>query len=271
MSSNVDKATDYNDPGQSPRELRVGPVLGWMLTGVVVGLGLLWLDGPVAGACRRFQPGGDLSLGGDVRRTLEFLQQFGDLASSVVAGIVILLLDRSSRRRILDWVFAACCVEFVVKSCKVLAGRPRPGVIFGGHARPGFDSPTAFYGPLTDYPLPRLVDGQWTHVPTHAGSLFGRSVSDLWSMPSSHASAAAVLAVALWSMYPRLRWFGLVMLGIALTSRVLLGAHYPSDVVVGASVGLGLATLAMQGRWGSRLVGRPSGVPVQGCRAQARS
>lgn len=68
------------------------------------------------------------------------------------------------------------------------------------------------------------------------------------SFPSGHAGVSAAL-VASWSAsYPR--WYVLApgvlwAVGVA-ASRVYLGVHYPSDVVVGAVVGTGVALLVHQ-------------------------
>ncbi|GHB36225.1 hypothetical protein GCM10007094_27320 [Pseudovibrio japonicus] len=59
----------------------------------------------------------------------------------------------------------------------------------------------------------------------------------LSSFPSGHATTAGALIVALALIAPKIRWL-LVVVGLWIAgSRVIVGAHYPSDVVAGLVVG----------------------------------
>jgi membrane-associated phospholipid phosphatase len=75
------------------------------------------------------------------------------------------------------------------------------------------------------------------------------------SMPSGHAMMAFTGAVLLSAVVPRARWPLLALaVGIAL-SRVYLGVHYPSDVLVGAALGAGIGAGAVVAlRWGEGAV-----------------
>ncbi len=68
-----------------------------------------------------------------------------------------------------------------------------------------------------------------------------------WSLPSGHAQNSTVIWMYLASQVRRV-WFWIVavvlLLGIIL-SRPYLGVHYPSDVIVGAVVGLAFLGLAL--------------------------
>lgn len=68
--------------------------------------------------------------------------------------------------------------------------------------------------------------------------------SDQFSFPSGHSSAAFLLATCLCLVYGGISAVVLVWAcGVAL-SRVVLGVHFPGDIVAGGLMGTGLAVLA---------------------------
>jgi undecaprenyl-diphosphatase len=101
---------------------------------------------------------------------------------------------------------------------------------------------------LWERPRPFTAHASLTHV-------LGARTTDP-SFPSDHAAAAFAIAFAIFAFS---RWAGAGFLAVATLiglSRIALGMHYPSDVLVGALVGLGAATLVTTlGRpWVARLV-----------------
>jgi membrane-associated phospholipid phosphatase len=69
------------------------------------------------------------------------------------------------------------------------------------------------------------------------------------SFPSAHSCSTAAAAVGFGPLIGRVPMVGLT--GAMLVSRVLLGVHYPSDVVSGAALGAGTAALVRRGLVGS--------------------
>ncbi len=82
----------------------------------------------------------------------------------------------------------------------------------------------------------------------HALDTFGRellspdasqtSPSVLMSFPSGHAAVAAGLAAALCHLAPHGRWLFIGLALMACLQRLVIGAHYLSDVCFGAALGL---------------------------------
>ena len=60
------------------------------------------------------------------------------------------------------------------------------------------------------------------------------------SFPSGHATASFACATVLALAVPRIRWPMLVLAAAVSWSRVYVGVHYPSDVLGGAALGVGI-------------------------------
>lgn len=71
------------------------------------------------------------------------------------------------------------------------------------------------------------------------------SHSDINSFPSGHAATAAGLAAALSWKYPHGTWLFFLLAASATAQRVASSAHYPSDVFMGAALGLASAALIL--------------------------
>lgn len=68
---------------------------------------------------------------------------------------------------------------------------------------------------------------------------------DQFSFPSGHTLHAVSFAWLMYNLDPMLGWVSIPFASLVAMSRVILGLHYPSDVLVGATVGLVLAELAL--------------------------
>lgn len=82
-----------------------------------------------------------------------------------------------------------------------------------------------------------------------------------YSFPSGHATASFALAVAVCFAWPKLKGLPLLLaLAIGL-SRIVVGMHYPSDVLGGAVLGAVVAIGAWSA-WGKQHVPKPGGALV---------
>ncbi len=220
-----------------------------LLIAVPAGLLVMPLDGPLTALARALTNRDNLvHLGGDVVRVLDTLQEYGGLASLVLVAAVIWLLDPGNRRRLADLAVAAALSGVLVPIIKMLVGRPRP--------RPAMAeiySPGSFLGPFGSAPLGPDIGVR------HAWEFWSPGISNLQSMPSAHTASAAVLSVFLFTLYPRLKPLVITMVIVVALCRVLFTAHWASDVIIGAGVGVAIAQVVMargsaRGGWGCRLL-----------------
>jgi membrane-associated phospholipid phosphatase len=162
----------------------------------------------------------------------------------IACALLIWRLDPKSLPKMLDWLLAAGLTWASVFALKATLGRPRPKFI-GEHLN--------FLGPWNTYTV------QEGDPPRHAWEVLAADVTEIWSMPSSHTAFAAVAAVCMTRMYPRLRPIAIVMVVLVGVCRVLFKAHYPSDVLVGAAIGFAIAEVCMSRSLGVRLAERIRG------------
>ncbi|RKY59971.1 MAG: hypothetical protein DRP95_04605 [Candidatus Latescibacterota bacterium] len=76
------------------------------------------------------------------------------------------------------------------------------------------------------------------------------------SFPSGHSAIAWAGASLFGRRYPKYRWAYYITASLVSLSRVYLGKHYPSDVLIGAIIGYGTAELAWHYReriWSLRI------------------
>ena len=73
----------------------------------------------------------------------------------------------------------------------------------------------------------------------------GAQPLDHYSFPSGHTLHAIAFTIILVSYYPFMGWVVIPFATLVAMSRVILGLHYPTDVLAGATIGTITATLAL--------------------------
>jgi undecaprenyl-diphosphatase len=68
---------------------------------------------------------------------------------------------------------------------------------------------------------------------------------DQFSFPSGHTISAFAIAVSLAHFYPQAEGYLLFLAASIAVSRIVLGMHFLSDVVVGAVIGIGLGCASL--------------------------
>lgn len=79
---------------------------------------------------------------------------------------------------------------------------------------------------------------------THHEIVRGTAPLDRFSFPSGHTLHAVCFAVVAIQAFPLLAWVLVPLAVLIALSRVVLGLHYPSDVLAGALLGEGIAQAA---------------------------
>jgi len=189
---------------------------------VTVILFALILDGPVGAYRRQWSP----ELIGLARQLTHYGKSDWIL---IPIGIFLLLcafgnwsgLRRRDRAFLGRWTMATAFV-FVCVAVPGLISAILKGVI--GRGRPGH---FAEHGSLAFNPLP--FDASWA------------------SFPSGHATVMGALGAALALLCPPLRLHILAVAIFIAATRVLVGAHYPSDVAAGLAFGAWSAYFAAYG------------------------
>ena len=79
----------------------------------------------------------------------------------------------------------------------------------------------------------------------HRDIKLGTHPLDQYSFPSGHTLHAVGFTTTAVAAYPELAWILLPFTILIAMSRVILGLHYPTDVIAGASIGALLAWLSI--------------------------
>jgi membrane-associated phospholipid phosphatase len=161
-----------------------------------------------------------------VVRVLQFIAYFASNGFGVLVVLTALVVLRRSKLscvpQLISATLGAGLLADIVKLC-VCRGRPL-----------SIDLSTATFSSTFHGFLPFLSAG-----------------SHGQSFPSGHAATAAGLAIALSLRFPRGRWLFVCVAAIASVSRVIVHAHFPTDVAAGAMLGGMWAIACYQGFLGS--------------------
>jgi membrane-associated phospholipid phosphatase len=184
-------------------------------------------------------------LRGDARRMIDLAEAFSFGPAAVVIALGVVLADTRSR-----WftarLFAYPIVAGITANlAKLLLPRLRP--------RGLQDLET----------LQQTAATGWdTFAIMHSGadlSLLGDGSASMWqAFPSGHTATAIGLAIGLSRLYPQARWYFFALAAFAGLQRIVANAHYPSDVLAGASAAMLVCWLfERKSSWSLAISGAP--------------
>lgn len=165
----------------------------------------------------------------------------------LVAGLIVLAAGGFRARMMLLAIGLSIGLTdgVVVSTLKKVVGRPRPHEVLVG-ART-LDLAKAHPRLLAlGKPLKERFS-TWRPPPERGNSF-----------PSGHTSNTFALAMVVTMFYPRRGWLAFIPAAIVGYSRVYVGSHWPSDVLISCFLGAGLAWLVVRGmdaawrKWGGR-------------------
>jgi membrane-associated phospholipid phosphatase len=160
-------------------------------------------------------------LPGDLGKALMLSEAFAHGAGAAVILLAAWLLDeqlhgRGGRRRLVAVLVGALGGGLVTDVIKTLVDRVRPRAL----------DFSAVQTTLATFAAPDGLGG-----------------ADLHSFPSGHSAVAAGMACTLAVLQPRGRWLFAAVGAMACLQRLVVSAHYPSDVACGAAIGVAMAGL----------------------------
>ncbi len=80
---------------------------------------------------------------------------------------------------------------------------------------------------------------------TNGSIMLGEAPLDRYSFPSGHTLHAVSLTILYGSYEPVLLWLMIPYALLVAASRIILGLHYPSDVIVGGAIGAAIALTSL--------------------------
>ena len=165
-----------------------------------------YLDGLETRMCMRLNA---LSRNDALRQFFRSISKLGDYPAYLIVGIpCAALLEESGLAFVLRMLATAVVGIVVYKTLKNTLVRERPYV-------------------------------------THAGVSCAAVPLDRYSFPSGHTMHAVLFAILFSAHVPIMIWLMAPFAALVAVSRVVLGLHYPSDVVAGAGLGAALAVSSL--------------------------
>jgi membrane-associated phospholipid phosphatase len=159
-----------------------------------------------------------------LRDAFQFITQFGLSKGYLIIAAVLCLGLRLAAWRARDGRLAAALVQNAYRALFLFLAVAVSGLV------------TDLIKIVVGRARPKLLFADGFH-----GFTWGATQSDYWSFPSGHATTVAALAVGLTLLWPRGAALYAALALLVAASRIIIGVHYVSDVLMGLAIGGGTA------------------------------
>jgi lipid A 4'-phosphatase len=159
-----------------------------------------------------------------LRDAFQFITQFGLSKGYLIIAAVLCLGLRLAAWRARDARLAAALVQNAYRALFLFLAVAVSGLV------------TDLIKIVVGRARPKLLFADGFH-----GFTWGATQSDYWSFPSGHATTVAALAVGLTLLWPRGAALYAALALLVAASRIIIGVHYVSDVLMGLAIGGGTA------------------------------
>jgi undecaprenyl-diphosphatase len=92
------------------------------------------------------------------------------------------------------------------------------------------------------YKIIKELTGRARPCAVSASIILGTAPLDQYSFPSGHTMHAVAFSIIATAHHPELTWFLVPFSSLIASSRVILGLHYPTDVLAGGLIGAYVAS-----------------------------
>lgn len=181
----------------------------------------------------------------DVKKAIHLSEAFAHGAGVAVILLAVAVLAVEAREKIGRLILCPIVAGLTANIIKMTIARYRPLHFYQIAAQEGPDVPLPVSTTFVDW------------LPFLNADIAGKHVTQ--SFPSGHTTTAFALAVGLSWMFPKGRF---LFYGLAIAAglqRIVSQSHWPSDVLIGAAIGLLTASMICYSRLGNRLFRRIEG------------
>lgn len=161
-----------------------------------------------------------IEIEGDPGEVLTVAETFGHGIGVILVLVAVWMLSPVSRKFVPRLVVASLGAGMVVNVVKLCVARTRPRSFDFSADSTVWDTFGGFFPPFD-------------------------TTGAVQSFPSAHSATAVGFAIALAACFPRGKWLFYSLAALTCFSRMQVGAHYLSDVLVGAAIGIAVARLSL--------------------------